>query len=153
MGTPIRTSSDGPPLLTQFGLLEPALEMEFIAHFDRRGGERAACAAVAAVVGVIEAPAWFVSSVRDAGCRATRLLLARTTADVCRIVLAADRGGISVAATDDTPITLDRAHDGAARDLPLLAVVDGLRIHRGAQGQVWVVWQGLWCPTGAETQA
>jgi hypothetical protein len=148
VGTPVRASSEGPPLLTQFGLLEPALEMEFTAHFDRHGGEGAAHAATAAVIGVIEAPACFVSSVRDAGRRVTRLLLARTVADDCRIVLTADRGGISVAATDDTMNTLERAHDGRAGDLPLLAVVDGLRIHRGAEGQVWVVWQGLWCRTG-----
>lgn len=146
MGTPVRASSDGPPLLTQFGLLEPALEMEFTAHFARRGGETAAGAATLAVTGVIEAPAWFVTSVRDAGRRVARCLLARTTADVCRIVLTADRGGITVAGTDDTLITLDRAHDGGARALPLLAVVDGLRIHRGAEDHVWVVWQGPWCP-------
>ncbi|MDQ0597018.1 hypothetical protein QF037_001363 [Streptomyces canus] len=51
MGSPVHTSSGEPPLLTRFGLPEPALEMEFTAHFARRGGEVAAGAATAAVTG------------------------------------------------------------------------------------------------------
>ncbi|MEU6372369.1 hypothetical protein [Streptomyces sp. NPDC046909] len=145
MGTPVHTSSDEPPLLTQFGLLAPALEMEFTAHFARRGGEAAAGAATAAVIQVIEAPASFMSSVLDAGRRVSRCLLARTTADICRVVLTADRGGIMVAGTDDALITLDLGNDSRATELPLLAVVDGLRIHRDSGGHVWVVWQGQWC--------
>ncbi|MDQ0597017.1 hypothetical protein QF037_001362 [Streptomyces canus] len=75
-------------------------------------------------------------------------LLARTTADVCRILLTADSGGLRVAGTDDVLIPPDRVrHDGATR-LPLLGVVDGLRIHRGSEGRTWVVWQGHWCPAG-----
>ncbi|MEU5891023.1 hypothetical protein ABZ835_29865 [Streptomyces sp. NPDC047461] len=148
MGSPVHTSSGEPPLLTQFGLLEPALEMEFTAHFARRGGEVAAGAATAAVTGVVEAPAWFLASLLDAGRRVSSCLLARTTADVCRIVLTADSGGIKVAGTDDVLIPLDRVHDDGATRLPLLGVVDGLRIHRGSEGPVWVVWEGHWCPAG-----
>ncbi|MER6183706.1 hypothetical protein [Streptomyces sp. NPDC001652] len=58
------------PLLTRFGLPAPALEMEFTAHFARRGGEVAAGAATAAVTGVVEAPVWFLASLLDAGRRA-----------------------------------------------------------------------------------
>jgi hypothetical protein len=153
VGTPVHTSSDGPPLLTEFGLLEPALEMEFTAHFARRGGEVAAGAATVAVTRVIEAPPWFVASVLDAGRRVSRCLLARTTADVCRVVLTADRGGIMVAVTDDALITLDRDDGSRATELPLLAVVDGLRIHSGSEGHVWVVWQGHWCAPDARGEA
>ncbi|MEV7890220.1 hypothetical protein ACWD3I_23110 [Streptomyces sp. NPDC002817] len=148
MGTPVHAPSDEPPLLTQFGLLEPALEMEFTAHFPRRGGEVAADAATAAVTGVVEAPAWFLASLLDAGRRVSSCLLARTTADVCRIVLTADSGGITMAGTDDVLIALDRDHHDAATGLPLLGVVDGLHVHRGSEGQVWVVWERHWCPAG-----
>lgn len=153
MGTPVPTSSEEPPLLTQFGLLEPALEMEFTARFARRGGEAAADAATAAVTAVIEAPAWFTTSLLDAGRRVSSCLLARTTADVCRIVLTADRGGVTVAGTDDALITLDRAHDSGTSGLPLHGVVDDLRIHHGSDGHVWVVWERPWCPVGTRGEA
>ncbi|MFF1295679.1 MULTISPECIES: hypothetical protein [unclassified Streptomyces] len=108
----------------------------------------AAGAATAAVTGVVEAPAWFLASLLDAGRRVSSCLLARTTADVCRIVLTADGEGIRVAGTDDVLIPLDRVpHDGATR-LPLLGVVDGLRIHRGSEERIWVVWEGHWRPAG-----
>ncbi|MDN3026791.1 hypothetical protein [Streptomyces sp. S.PB5] len=126
--------------------MEPALEMEFTAHFARRGGEAAARAAAAAVTGVIEAPAWFLASLLDVGRRVSRCLLARTAADVCRIVLTADRGGLALAGTDDTRITLHGDPGNGATGLPLLGVVDGLHVHRGAQGHVWVVWRGPWAP-------
>ncbi|MET7698170.1 hypothetical protein [Streptomyces sp. NPDC005485] len=148
MGTPISPPSKGPPLLTECGLLEPALEMGFTAHFARADGELAVEAAAAAVTRVIDAPGWFIAPVRDAGHSVSRCLLERTTADACRIVLTADDVGITVAATDDTVVTLDAAGHGSARNLPLLAVVDGLRVHHGPDGHVWVVWQGTWRRTG-----
>lgn len=152
MGTPVRTSADEPPLVTEFGLMEPALEMEFAAHFRRQGGDVASDAAAAAVTGVIEAPTAFVAAVLDAAHRVNGCLLARTRADVCRIVLTADRGGITVAGTDDITVTLDRAHESGARDLPLSAVVDGLHIHHGPEGHVWVVWRGGWYPGGGRAR-
>ncbi|WP_329342497.1 hypothetical protein OG866_40210 [Streptomyces sp. NBC_00663] len=152
MGTPVRTSADEPPLLTEYGLMEPALEMEFAAHFTRLGGADASDAAAAAVTGVVEAPAAFVAALLDAAHRVNGCLLARTRADVCRIVLTADRTGITVAGTDDTTIALDRAHDSRARDLPVSAVVDGLHIRHGPEGHVWVVWQGAWCAGGGQPE-
>ncbi|OPG07395.1 hypothetical protein B1R27_13905 [Streptomyces sp. GKU 895] len=145
MGPPVRTSAEEPPLLTECGLQEPALEMEFTAHFPRQGGTAASDAAAAAVIGVIEAPTAFVVALLDAAHRVNGCLLARTTAETCRIVLTADRTGITVAGTDDTTITLDRADEDGTRDLPLSAVVDGLHIHHGPGGHVWVVWHGVWC--------
>jgi hypothetical protein len=147
VGSPVRPPSEGPALLTECGLMEPALEMEFTAHFARGDGESAVEAATAAVTGVIEAPAWFVTPVLDAGRSVSQCLLERTTADACRIVLTADGVGITVAATDDTLVTLDAAGHGSAKNLPLLAVVDGLRVHHGPDGHVWVVWHGSWRPT------
>ena len=130
--------------------MEPALEMEFTAHFVRGDGESAVEAATAAVARVIEAPGWFVAPVLDAGRSVSHCLLERTAADACRIVLTADGTGITVAATDDTEVTLDAAGHGSAKNLPLLAVVDGLHVHHGPDGHVWVVWQGAWRATGLE---
>ncbi len=148
MGTPVRASSDGPALLTEHGLMEPVQEMEFTAHFARQDGEFAAQAAAVAVTQVIDAPLSFVSPVLDAGCSASRCLLARSAAESCRIVLTADPSGITVAATDDVAVPLDADGRTGAKDLPLLAVVDGLNVHHGPDGHVWVVWKGPWRRTG-----
>ncbi|MGP4045862.1 hypothetical protein [Streptomyces sp. 2A115] len=148
MGTPVRTPSGGPPLLTECGLMEPALEMEFTAHFSRADGELAAEAAAVAVTRVIEAPLSFLSPVLDAGRAASGCLLARSGADLCRIVLTADPVGITVAATDDVKVSLDTVDQVTARNLPLLTVVDGLNVHHGPDGHVWVVWRGSWRRTG-----
>ncbi|SNX65692.1 hypothetical protein SAMN06272735_7531 [Streptomyces sp. TLI_55] len=152
MGTPVRTSAEEPPLLTEFGLVESALEMEFTAYFPREGGTAASDAAAAAVIGVIEAPTAFVVALLDAAHRVSGCLLARTTAETCRLVLTADRTGITVAGTDDTTITLDRADEDGTRDLPVSAVVDGLHVHHGPEGHVWVVWHGAW-RTGPDDSA
>ncbi|MCX4238112.1 hypothetical protein ACH4Y0_30545 [Streptomyces sp. NPDC020707] len=148
VGTPVRASSDGPALLTEHGLMEPVQEMEFTAHFARQDGEFAAQAAAVAVTQVIDAPLSFVSPVLDAGCSASRCLLARSAAESCRIVLTADPSGITVAATDDVAVPLDADGRTGAKDLPLLAVVDGLNVHHGPDGHVWVVWKGPWRRTG-----
>ncbi|MCW8097222.1 hypothetical protein [Streptomyces tauricus] len=148
MGTPVRASSDGPALLTEHGLMEPVREMEFTAHFARADGEFAAQAAAVAVTQVIDAPLSFVSPVLDAGCSASRCLLARSAADTCRIVLTADPSGITVAATDDVAVPLDAGDPAGAKNLPLLAVVDGLNVHHGPDGHVWVVWKGSWRRAG-----
>ncbi|MFD7709206.1 hypothetical protein ACFV6E_36825 [Streptomyces sp. NPDC059785] len=134
--------------MTEHGLMAPALEMEFTAHFTRLDGKSALEAAAAAVTRVIEAPTWFVAPVLDAGRSVSSCLLERTTADVCRIVLTANDAGITVAATDDTQLALDSAEHGSAKNLPLLTVVDGLHVHHGPDGHMWVVWQGSW--RGAE---
>jgi hypothetical protein len=128
--------------------MEPALEMEFAAHFSRVDGEFAAEAAAVAVTRVIDAPLSFLAPVLDAGRSASRCLLARSTADLCRIVLTADRTGITVAATDDIAVSLDTVDQATAKNLPLLTVVDGLKVHHGPDGHVWVVWQGSWRRTG-----
>jgi len=124
--------------------MAPALEMEFTAHFSRTGGQRAAEAAATAVIRVIEAPTWFLAPVLEAGRSVSSCLLGRTTADICRIVLTADGTGITVAATDDATISFDSADHASARHLPLLTVVDGLSVHHGPDGHMWVVWQGAW---------
>ncbi|WTP62225.1 hypothetical protein OHU07_38340 [Streptomyces phaeochromogenes] len=144
MGTPVRTPSGGPPLLTECGLMEPVQEMEFTAHFSRADGELAAEEAAAAVTRVIDAPLSFVTPVLDAGRSASKCLLARSAADTCRIVLTADLTGITVAATDDVKVSLDSCDQVGAKNLPLLAVVDGLKVHHGPDGHVWVVWKGSW---------
>ncbi|MBV1936128.1 hypothetical protein KUF83_06055 [Streptomyces sp. BV286] len=144
MATPVRASSDGPALLTERGPMEPVREMEFTARFSRADGEFAAEAAAVAVTQVIDAPLSFVSPVLDAGCSVSRCLLARSAADTCRIVLTADRSGITVAATDDVAVSLDAGDPSGAKNLPLLAVVDGLNVHHGPDGHVWVVWKGSW---------
>jgi len=144
VGTSVRTPADGPPLVTESGLMAPVLEMEFTANFPRMGGRRAAEAAAMAVIGVIEAPKWFLAPVIEAGRSVGTCLLARTTADTCRIVLTADDTGLTVAATDDATIMFDSAEHSGARHLPLLTVVDGLSVHHGPDGHMWVVWQGAW---------
>ncbi|MFS8197845.1 hypothetical protein ACLVWQ_04070 [Streptomyces sp. CWNU-52B] len=144
MGTPVRTSSGGPALLTEHGLMEPVREMEFTARFARADGEFAAQAAAVAVTQAIDAPLSFVSPVLDAGCSTSRCLLERSAADTCRIVLTADTSGITVAATDDVAVPLDADDRIGTQDLPLLAVVDGLNVHHGPDGHVWVVWKGSW---------
>ncbi|MGW0821408.1 hypothetical protein [Streptomyces sp. NPDC002845] len=148
MGTPVRTPAEDPPLLTECGLMAPALEMEFSAHFSRADGESAAEAAMAAVARVIDAPRWFLKPVLEAGRSTSGHLLERTTADICRIVLTANDSGITVAATDDTEVAFDTGHHRGAGQLPLLAVVDGLRLHHGPDGHLWVVWQGSWGAAG-----
>ncbi|MDQ0772534.1 hypothetical protein QF026_001000 [Streptomyces aurantiacus] len=144
MGTPVHASSDGPPLLTEHGVMGPVREMEFTARFSRADGEFAAQAAAVAVTRVIDAPLSFVSPVLDAGCSTSKCLLARSAADACRIVLTADASGITVAATDDVAVSLDAGEQVDAKNLPLLAVVDGLNVHHGTDGHVWVVWKGSW---------
>lgn len=148
MGTPVHASSDGPALLTEHGLMEPVREMEFTARFTRADGELAAQAAAVAVTRAIDAPPSFVSPVLDAGRSASRCLLARSASDTCRIVLTADSSGITVSATDDVAVPLDAGDGAGAKNLPLLAVVDGLRVHHGPDGHVWVVWKGAWRRTG-----
>ncbi|GGX96815.1 hypothetical protein [Streptomyces fructofermentans] len=144
MGTPVRTPSDGPPLVTERGLVGPVLEMEFTARFSRGDGESSAEAAAVAVTRAIDAPPSFVVPVLDAGRSASRCLLERSAADMCRVVLTADRAGITVAATDDVAVSLASGDRVGARHLPVLAVVDGLRVHHGPDGHVWVVWKGDW---------
>ncbi|MCX4903133.1 hypothetical protein [Streptomyces sp. NBC_00878] len=144
MGTPVHTPSGGPSLLTERGPMEPVREMEFTAHFARADGECAAEAAAVEVTRVIDAPPSFVAPVLDAGRSASKCLLARSAADTCRIVLTADLTGITVAATDDVKVSLDSCDQAGARNLPLLAVVDGLNVHHGPDGHVWVVWKGSW---------
>ncbi len=124
--------------------MEPVLEMEFTAHFSRSEGKSAAEAAAVAVTRAIDAPLSFLSPVLDAGRSASRCLLTRSAADLCRIVLTADPTGITVAATDDVAVSLDSDDQTGAKHLPLLAVVDGLCVHHGPDGHVWVVWKGSW---------
>jgi hypothetical protein len=131
--------------------MEPALEMEFAAHFARADGEFAAQAATVAVTRVIDAPLWFLAPVLNAGRSASSCLLERSSADLCRIVLTADRTGITVAATDDVRVPLHSGTPGAASNLPLLAVVNDLNIHHGPDGHVWVVWQGAWQSTDSNS--
>ncbi|MEV0225445.1 hypothetical protein [Streptomyces sp. NPDC050704] len=153
MATSLRTPSGGPPLLTECGLMEPALEMEFTAHFSRADGEFAVESAVVAVTRVIDAPPSFVAPVLDAGRSVSKCLLARSAADECRIVLTADPSGITVAATDDVNVSLETVDQVAAKNLPLLTVVDGLDLHHGPDGHVWVVWQGPWRGTDPAADA
>ncbi|WP_221350631.1 hypothetical protein [Streptomyces beigongshangae] len=148
MGTPVHAPSEGPALLTEHGLMEPVREMEFTARFARADGEFAAQAAAVAVTRAIDAPLSFVSPVLDAGRSASRCLLARSAADACRIVLTADPSGITVSATDDVAVPLDADGRTGARNLPLLAVVDGMNVHHGPDGHMWVVWKGAWRRTG-----
>ncbi|GAA3836648.1 hypothetical protein ACFS5L_04555 [Streptomyces phyllanthi] len=151
--SPVRTPVEGPSLLTECGLMVPALEMEFAAHFARADGEPAAEAAVTAVTRVIDAPGSFLEPIREAGRAVTRELLKRTTAGLCRVVLSADESGITLAATDDTMIALDAAPHAGIRKQPLLAVIDDLRVHHGPDGHRWVVWQGAWAAgTGSNGQ-
>ncbi|MER6688875.1 hypothetical protein [Streptomyces minutiscleroticus] len=149
MSTPVRTSSHDLPLLTEYGLMEPALEMEFTAHFARSDGDLAAEAATAAVTRVIEAPGSFLAPVRDAGRSVSTCLLERSNAETCRIVLTADRAGITLAATDDIRVSMETAHETPAARLRVFAMVDGLKVHHGPDGHVWVVWRGSWRPEGA----
>ena len=134
--------------MTESGLMEPVLEMEFTANFSRAAGEFAAEAAAVAVTRVIDAPLSFLSPVLEAGSSTSRCLLTRSTAELCRIVLTADRTGITVAATDDVVVSLDAGEQGCPKNLPLLAVIDGLNVHHGPDGHVWVVWKGSWQRTG-----
>ncbi|MEW2398800.1 hypothetical protein [Streptomyces sp. NPDC046862] len=145
--SPVRTPVEGQSLLTECGLMAPALKMEFTAHFARADGEPAAEAATASVTGVIDAPGSFLEPIRDAGRAVTRRLLERTTADLCRVILSADESGVTLAATDNTTVALEAAHPAAAHDLPLLSVTGDLRVHHGPDGYVWVVWQGPWAPS------
>lgn len=146
---PVRTPVEGQSLLTECGLMAHALEMEFTAHFARVDGEPAAEAATVAVTRVIDAPRSFLDPIRDAGRAVTRRLLERTTADLCRVILSADEAGVTLAATDDTTVTLEAAQPAGAHNLPLLSVAGGLRVHHGPDGYLWVVWQGPWAaPTG-----
>lgn len=124
--------------------MEPVLEMEFTAHFSRAAGEFAAEAAAVAVTRVIDAPLSFLSPVLEAGSSASRCLLTRSAAETCRIVLTADPAGITVAATDDVVVSLAAGEQTRPRNLPLLAVVDGLNVHHGPDGHMWVVWKGSW---------
>lgn len=134
--------------LTEYGLKAPAVAVQFTAHFFRPDGrpdaESATEAATAALTRVIDAPRSFVAPVLAAGRSVSECLLARTTADVCRLVLTADRSGITLAATDDTSVAQDTDRQNRADSLPLLMVVDGLHVHHGPDGHMWVVWHGPW---------
>lgn len=147
---PVRMPVEGQSLLTECGLRAPALEMEFTAHFARADGEPAAQAAANVVTRVIDAPRSFLEPIRDAGRAVTRRLLERTTADRCRIVLSADESGVTLAATDDTTVTLESAHTPGAHNLPLLSVDGDLHLHHGPDGHLWVVWQGAWAPDAGD---
>ncbi len=148
MKTLVSDPVEGAAPLTEYGLREPAVEVEFTAHFSRPDGHPDAAsateAATAALTRLTDAPRSFVAPVLAAGRSVSDCLLARTTADVCRIVLTADGSGITVAATDDTSVAQDAERRSRADGLPLLMVVDGLHVHHGPDGHMWVVWHGPW---------
>ncbi|WP_189217506.1 MULTISPECIES: hypothetical protein [Streptomyces] len=153
MSNPVEEEAGAAPL-TEYGLLAPAVQMQFTAHFSRPDGRpdarSAAEAATAALTRVIDAPRSFVAPVLAAGRSVSDCLLARTTAEVCRIVLTADGTGITVAATDDTSVAEDADRQSRADSLPLLLVIGDLRVHHGPDGHVWVVWHGPWSRDGVE---
>ncbi|MFE0101889.1 hypothetical protein [Streptomyces sp. NPDC059009] len=134
-----------PALISQFGLLDSALSMEFTTHFDGDGGACAVVAAAEALARVIEAPEGFLEPVLAAGDAVGRTLLSRSEATQCRLVLSADPSGITLAATDDAEVSLDSAERPTAlKEAARARTDDELRVHRGPDGHLWVVWRRGW---------